>query len=159
MGSVIVNDCGKLIGRVNFASLTGNGTVGNATVVGNVSNTAVNVLTGGTWTTSGTSTLGTGAFGPGNTTVASDTHHAPPEPATINTIGNATFAFGTTTTNTVTNGGTIRVGSDGAPSTLTLTGPAIALSNSGLIDLSTGAPGTQSLVGDRPPPSPAWPAG
>src|SRR5665213_3310150 len=41
----------------------------------------------------------------------------------------------------------VRVRVDGAPSTLTLTGGPIALSNAGLIDLSTGAVGTDALTG------------
>ena len=139
-GSLVVNDSGDLIGDIIAASLVGNGTAGN------ISNTAVNVLAGGAWHTSGTSTLGNGAFGPGNTTVATDTISTAGT-GLIGTTGNTTFVFGNTTKNTFSNGGITRVGEDGAPATLTLSGPAIALSNSGLIDLSQGAAGTDSLVG------------
>src|ERR1019366_1379874 len=87
-----------------------------------------------------------GALGAGNATVASDSVSTSGTGA-INTVGTTTFVFGNTTANTVSNGGVIRVGSDGAPATLTLTGPAIALTNSGVIDLSTGAVGTDALTG------------
>ena len=66
---------------------------------------------------------------------------------TIDTSGNTTFVFGNTTKNIYTNAGITRVGETGGPALLTLTGPAIALSNAGLIDLSAGAAGTEFLTG------------
>ena len=146
IGSVVVNDSGHLIGDVDFSRVVGTGFAGNATLPANISNTTVNVLGNGVWTTSGTDKFGNGALGAGNATVASDTVTTSGA-GTINTVANTTFVFGNTTKNTFTNAGITRVGSDGAPSIFTLTGPSIVLANAGLIDLSTGAVGTDSLTG------------
>jgi len=103
------------------------------------------------WLTSGTSAFGNGALGAGNVSVASDsvTTGSPTTGGngSIKTLGTTTFQFGATTLNSFTNIGVIQVGSDGAPSTLSLTGGPILLTNAGQIDLSTGAAGTQSLTG------------
>ncbi|HEY3889665.1 MAG TPA: hypothetical protein VGL73_13895, partial [Caulobacteraceae bacterium] len=143
LGSVVVNDVGHLIGDVDFSNLVGNGTVGN------ISNTTVNVTGGGVWLTSGTSKFGNGALGAGNATVASDTvtTGGPGGNGLIQTVGATTFVFGTTTKNSYTNVGTTQVGSNGAPSTFTLTGGPIVLANAGVIDLSTGVVGTDALTG------------
>ncbi|HEY3889110.1 MAG TPA: hypothetical protein VGL73_11095, partial [Caulobacteraceae bacterium] len=149
IGSVVVNDAGHLIGDVDFSRVIGTGFAGNATVPANISNTTVNVTGNGVWLTSGTSKFGNGALGAGNATVASDTvtTGGPGGNGLIQTVGATTFQFGTTTKNSYTNVGTTQVGSDGAPSTFTLTGGPIVLANAGVIDLSTGVVGTDALTG------------
>jgi hypothetical protein len=149
IGSIAVTDAGHMIGTVDFSRVIGTGFAGNATLPPNISNTTVAVTGNGVWLTSGTSKFGNGALGAGNATVASDSviTGGPGGNGLINTVGTTTFQFGTTTANSFTNIGTTRVGSDGAPSTLNLTGGPILLTNAGVIDLSTGAVGTDALTG------------
>ena len=137
IGSVVVTDAGHMIGTVDFSRVVGTGFAGNATLPANISNTTVAVTGNGVWLTSGTSKFGNGALGAGNATVASDTviTGGPGGNGEINTVGNTTFQFGTTTANSYTNVGVTKVGSDGAPSAFTLTGGPIVLANAGLIDL------------------------
>ena len=149
IGSVVVTDAGHMIGTVDFSRVIGTGFAGNATSPPNISNTTVAVTGNGVWLTSGTSSFGNGALGAGNATVASDSviTGGPGGNGAIETVGNTTFAYGVTTANSFTNIGVTQVGSDGAPSTLRLTGGPILLTNAGLIDLSTGAANTDFMVG------------
>ncbi|HLI64829.1 MAG TPA: hypothetical protein VKU90_00575, partial [Caulobacteraceae bacterium] len=91
-------------------------------------------------------TSGTDVFGAGNGTTTDTLSNA----GTIQTTGVTTFQFGNATggTNTISNGGTLQVGADGNPATLTIAGVA-TLTNSGAIDLSNGAAGAIQLNGPQ----------
>jgi outer membrane autotransporter protein len=128
-GSVAVNDWGTLFGDVNFSMLQAS--------KGNVSDVTVNVLAGGLWVTRGTD-----VFGLGNATTNDTLSNA----GTIQTTGDTTFQFGNASggSNTISNGGTLAVGADGAPATLTIAGTT-TFSDSGVIDLTGGPAGTDAV--------------